>query len=54
MIAGKGRSVARGNNLYGTKTYVAENSVRLSPDLRNRRNLRFQIRNLGSIFNQNA
>ena len=45
MIAGKGLAFSRGTILYGTKAWAVENYVRFSPDLRNRRNLRFQIRN---------
>src|SRR5580704_14731174 len=43
MIAGKGLMLAREPIWIRTKTWVAEIRVRFSPDLRNRRNLRFSI-----------
>jgi hypothetical protein len=47
MIAGQGLTVGTVNNWDGIKTCVAENCPRFFLDLRNRRNLRFKIRNFG-------
>jgi len=49
MIADQGLTVGTVNNSDGIKTCVAENCPRLSRDLRNWRNLRFKIRNLGLV-----
>jgi hypothetical protein len=46
MIAGKGLTVWQGHHFVWDKSVAVENYVRFSPDLRNRRNLRFQIRNI--------
>ena len=47
MIAGEGLTVWQGHHFVWDKSVAVENNGRFSPDLRNRRNLRFQIRNLG-------